>query len=48
MWNKELRLSFNEIDETDFEFLLELTAVQFKINDAADAGNKQNFIDDVL
>ena len=49
MWSKELRLSFNEIDEMDFEILLELAAVHFKINDALYSPNKSVcYIDDIL
>lgn len=41
-------MSFAEIDEMDLELLLDLAALQTKIDDSLDPKNKIYYIDEIL
>ena len=48
IWSKEFNLSFAEIDEMDFEFLLDAAALKKKIDYASVPENRVYNIDEIL
>lgn len=48
MWSKEFNMSIAEIDETDLELMLELSALQGKIKEETDPENRTYYIDEIL
>ena len=48
MWSKTLKISFEEIDKMELEFLLDLVATQNKLDEALDPDNRIYSIDEVL